>query len=137
MYVIQLQYKFSQLVHPWIRMKRITISYKTPHKSLVQWENDRMKITHGNVIYISQPTKTEISSENDLKPFWAIVKCHLSTYFSRWLGSRAGILCLVWLIGGVVFGGLSVCLPLRLCEAGFSEYFILNSHEKLKVNKNR
>ena len=62
------------------------------------------------MIYISQPTKTEISSENDLKPFWVIVKCHLSTYFSRWLGSRAGILCLMWLIEGVVFGGLSVYL---------------------------
>ena len=38
---------------------------------------------------ISQTLKTEISSENDLKPFWEVIKCHLSTYFSRWL----------WLIG--------------------------------------
>ena len=50
-------------------------------KLIHKTNNNRTMI--GNVmIYISQPTKSEISNENDPKPFFAIVKSHLlSTYF--------------------------------------------------------
>ena len=87
-YVTSNQWKDIRLVHPQIKLT-------CPSKhciNIAQWKNNRynrIKKTHENVMkYFSQPLKSEISSENDPKPFFVIVNSLLLRIFHDELAAR-------------------------------------------------